>query len=106
MSQVLKTGKGCYYKNEEYILHFSHGRARLNAYSRDCLNDPDYITIEIENNNIIISPSNNNNDWKVTKERGVRLIAACAIERIFGEITNKTKLYGKYEKNKLIFTLT
>lgn len=84
-------------------IYFSSMNARLNAASRDALNDPDYVRIWYENGEIIIK-SGSHEDYKVNKSKnGQRFISGSAFMGRVADIPQKEKIYGAIEKDGLHF---
>lgn len=69
----------------------------INAAARDVLNDPDYVSIDYceKTGTVTISPSNDPNDFKITKTNSGRSFSCVRIFEILGIQTNELRTMEK-----------
>lgn len=101
--KIVKGQRGTPYNR--CVLYFSSGNARLNAFSRDSIQDPDFISVEYIDGQIVLTPGCED-DYKVTKARtGQRFISGNQFMGNIAKIPKNTRLYGELRNGSLYFKI-
>lgn len=93
-------------RQDEPAIYIHSMGMHLNAAARDALKMPEFISVELENNKIILSIGNQS-DYKVSySDRFQQKISGALFQSGYlSKIPNKTKIYGIYKNGKLEFEI-
>lgn len=93
-------------KDKEPAIYIHSCGMGINAEARDFLKVPEFISVEFEENKIILSQGTKE-DYKVTYTKHcVQRISASMFQSGFlAKIPNKTKIFGICKNGKLVFEI-
>lgn len=104
--KVKKMEKNSGIRQTEPAIYVCAKGIRLNAESRDFLAVPEFISVEFENNKIVLS-GGTKEDYKVSyTKNGVQGISGSMFQSgTFAKIPNRTKIFGVRKNKKLEFEI-